>query len=158
MYKVKFNLYLNPSNIKKIALWPTGFGILMLILTVFPYLLTRYFPLEISLLYIQIIDFSIAIHFLLLSIIFLITGYILDLLGWRNGVLILKDSSLEIKGSKQVNLNYIDILRFKYEGSKSIQVRSRSNPVSIKFKSAKDKQAVFALLENKTEGAMQPAF
>ena len=106
MYKVKFDLYREPTDLKQISKWPLGFGIILLGITLFIFYVGKYLPLELFLFYIIELVGEFVLHLIALSTIFISTGIVLERLSWRKGLLTFEKDRILIKGDKEFYLKY----------------------------------------------------
>ena len=106
MYKVKFDLYREPTDLKQISHWPLGFGIILLGITLFIFYVGKYLPLELFLFYIIELVGEFVLHLIALSTIFISTGIVLERLSWRKGLLTFEKDRILIKGDKEFYLKY----------------------------------------------------
>lgn len=155
MYKVKYDLYREPTDLKQISKWPLGFGLILLTLTLFILYLGDLLPLELYLFYLIEVVGDINLHLLALSTIFITMGIILERLSWRSGELLILEDRILINGKKEFYLKYDGITRVKYLKSNILQVRTRYFPVRIKFKKLEHIEKIVSLLEKKNKGVTQ---
>ena len=154
-HKVRFDLYRQPTALKQISAWPYGLGIVLAILTVVIFYAGKFLPPELLMLYIFEVIGEFVLHLLALSAIFITTGIILKELGWRNGILMITEDRIQIIGRMEFDLNYDEITRFRYLGRRTLQIRTSSNPVLIRFKESEIRNRIGSLLEERNPGITQ---
>ena len=155
MYQIKFDLYREPTDIKKISHWPLGFGIILLLLTLLIFYFGKFLPLELLIFYFVDIVGEFTLHLIALSTIFISTGLLLRHLSWRKGILTITEDRILISGDKDFYLKYDGITRLRYLKQNTLQIRTRYYPVKIKFEQYDQLEHISNLLEKENKGITQ---
>jgi hypothetical protein len=155
MFKIKFDLKKDPTNLKQISHWPLGFGILLAFLTFFLFYAGRHMPMELFILYLVELVGEFIMHLLALSTIFITTGLLLRELSWRKGYVTIDEDRLLITGDRDFYLKYDRISEMRHLRKKTLQIRTRYFPVRIRFEELEEMNKTRSLLEKKSPAIIQ---
>lgn len=147
MYKIKFELKKEPTDLKIIAKWPIGFGLILLALT----FIIVYVGSELPLAFIVELVDNLFPHFITLGITSLLLGFILDFLSWQKGELSIADDRLLITGDKEFYLRFENMTRITYPKKRLVQIRTRYYPIRLKFNNSEDLKLIREALERETQ-------